>query len=211
MANYNFYITPQQCKEQAKDVLRGSYKQASGMTAIFLIIMLCFVLTTVLLSVFVYWWLSIPLGILTILMFSILSYGFNTYCLNLAQGKAVKKTDLFAGFGRNIGNVIKVSIKRFFLSVFWLVILIVPFVIKNIGYSMSTLMLIDNKKYNSSNVLKESKHLMKQNYARYVKFVLSFAGWFLLSIATAGIALLWVAPMFITNKALFYENLKTDF
>ena len=211
MANFDFYITPKQCKEQTKDVLRGSYKQAASVTAIFMLIMAILVATTTLLSVFVFWWLSIPLGILSMFVYAILSYGFNKYCLNLAQGKFAKTSDLFAGFSKKIGTVIKLTLKRFFLSLFWFVCLIVPFFIKNIGYSMSELMIADNPKYNGSNVLKESKRIMKQNYGRYFKFVFSFIGWFLLSAVTGGIALIWVAPIFVTNKAMFYENLKTDF
>ena len=211
MANFNFYLTTNQCKEQANDVLRGSYKQSAGMTAIFLVIMLCLVALTTLLSIFVAWWISIPLGLLSLLAFAILLYGYNAYCLNLANEKSVKTLDLFAGFGRNLGKIIKVSIKKFFLSIFWLVMLIVPYLVKSIGYSMSTLMLIDNKKYNAQNVLKESKHVMKQNYGRYVKFQLSFFWWFLLCVASGGIALLWVFPKYSTSKAVFYENLKTDF
>ena len=211
MANYDFYITSKQCKEQANDVLRGSYKQSAGMTAIFLLIMLCLVALTTLLSIFVVWWISIPLGLLSLLVFAILLYGYNTYCLNLAKNKSVKISNLFAGFGKNLGKIIKVSIKRFFLSIFWLVMLIVPYFVKSIGYSMSTLMLIDNPKYNAENVLKESKHIMKQNYGRYAKFQWSFFWWFLLCVVSGGIALLWVFPKYSTSKAVFYENLKTDF
>ena len=211
MANYNFYISTEECKEHTNEALRGSWKQSASITAIFMLIMLVLILTTVLLSVFVFWWLSIPLGIFSLLVAGILSYGYNIFCLNLAQGKTARLTDLFAGFGKKMGAVIKLTIKKLFLYIFWLVALIVPFFVKTVGYSMSTLLLIDNPNINSSNALKESKHLMKQNYGRYVKFVLSFAGWFLLGIISAGIGFIWIAPMFVTNKAMFYENLKTDF
>lgn len=212
MANYNFYITSKQCKEQTKEVLRGSYNQAAGVTAIYFLFMAGLSTLSSLLSVFVFWWLSIPLSIISMFVIAILDYGYNNYCLNLAQGKPAKISNLFSGFGKKMGAIIKLTIKRFFLSIFWFILLIIPFIVKTISYSMATLMMIDNPtEYNSGNALKESKHLMKQNYGRYFKFVFSFFGWWLLCGITSGIATLWVMPIFTTNKAMFYENLKTDF
>ena len=39
---------------------------------------------------------------------------------------------------------------------------------------------------------------------------LSFIGWILLGIMTAGIGLLWVAPYMETTRAAFYEDLKNE-
>ena len=92
----------------------------------------------------------------------------------------------------------------------WIVALVVPFIIKSISYSMASFLMID-KNIDSENALKESQHIMKQNHGRYAKLLLCNLHWFLLVLLSAGIAFVWIAPMFMTKKALFYENLKTDF
>ena len=211
MAEYNFYISPANCKESSKDALRGSWKQSAGITSVYAVIMLVLIATTTLLSVFVKWWISIPLGLFVLLFGGILNFGLNKYFLFLAQGKQTQLSMLFSGFSKKFGAILKLTFKRLFLSLFWLAVMVFPFFVKSIGYSMSTFLMIDRNDINGSNALQESKHLMKNNYARYFKFLLSFLGWFLLGALTAGIGFLWIIPMFITNKAVFYENLKTDF
>ena len=40
---------------------------------------------------------------------------------------------------------------------------------------------------------------------------LSFIGWFLLCLLTAGIGFLWLAPYVDTSLAAFYEDVKSDY
>lgn len=211
MANYDFYITSKQCKENTKDIMRGSYRLCAKTTVLYMLLCLLPTLATVLLSVFVKWWLAIPLGILTILLVGILSYGYDAFCLNMAQEKEARVQDVFKGFSKKIGSIIKLTIKKFFLAVLWLVLFVVPFFVNFCGYSMSNFLLIDNPNINGSNALKESKHIMKKNYGKYAKFMLSFAGWFALGIISAFIGFIWIAPIININRAIYYENLKTDF
>jgi uncharacterized membrane protein len=211
MAIYNFYASTNECKTKAKDCLRGSWKQASATTALYLMFMLVLTAITVLLSIFVYWWLSIPLGIFTILFVSVLNYGYNVYCLNMVQEKDTKVSNLFAGFSKKFGSVLKLTIKKIFLYIFWLILLVVPFFIKVLAYSMGTLLLVDNSSVTGATALAQSKHIMTDNYGRYTKFALSFCPLFLLGILSVGIAFVWIAPYFGASKAAFYENLKTDF
>lgn len=211
MASYNFYIDAKKCREEAKECLRGAWKMSALMTLLYFFIMSLLIVATSLLSYYVAWWISIPMGLLTMLMGSILHYGYQVYCLNLAQGKDAKISNLFTGFSGKIGAVIKLSIKKFILLLFWFVLLIVPFFIKLTGYSMSKYLIADNRLSKEQSPIKESKHLLKKNYGRFAKFVLSFMGWYLLGCITFYIGFLWIMPMIEVNKALFYENLKTEF
>ena len=89
--------------------------------------------------------------------------------------------------------------------------MVFPVFVKNVGYSMSILLMADRPEIKSDTALVESVHIMKQNYGRYFKFLLSNLFWFLLILMTAGIAWIWIGPLLSTKKALFYENLKTAF
>lgn len=211
MANFNFYISSAERKETAKDLIRGSWKLCAKTTLIYFLISLALISCAVFPSIFVYWWLSIPIGLFALLIISILNYGYNKFCLDIAQNKQTGTSQLFAGFSKKMGAVIATSIKKFFLSIFWLILLIVPYIIKNIGYSMAHFLIADRADINGSNALSESKHIMTQNYGRYTKFALSYFGWFLLGSITGGIAMIWILPLFNINRAVFYENLKTEF
>lgn len=210
MTNYDYYISNKQINIDAADCMRGSWKDAAKTTALYMFLCLVYILGPVFIGLFVKWWLAIPIALFSMLFISVLSYGFSTYCHKLSLQENPKMSLLFSGLSKQLWKIIKVSIKKFFLGLFWFVLLIVPFVIKSIGYSMATMLMID-KNIDSENALKESQHIMKQNYLRYFMFLLKNLHWFLLIIVSAGIGFVWIAPLFMTKKAIFYENLKTDF
>ena len=211
MTTHNFYISNKEIKEQAKDCLRGSWAVASSAGAIVFFICVVPLALAVLLPIFVKWWLAIPLGILTFLIWALMSYGYSNLCLKLAKQELPTKKEVFAGFSKKFADIIRIAIKRLFLSIFWLIVLVVPFFIKNIGYSMSYLLLADRSDITSENAIKESCHIMQQNYSRYFKFILSNILWLLLILVSGGFAWIWVGAILRTKKAIFYENLKTEF
>ena len=210
MTEFNFYLTSKQCKQQAKEALHGNWGQAVGITALYALVVLLIAGVLFVPTIFV-WWASIPASVVLLIFVSLFNYGYTNYFLKLAKGDETSTKLLFSGFGKKSGAILKNEIKRFFLSIFWLILLIVPCLVKNIGYSMSTLVIADTQNTKGLNALKKSKHLMNKNYGRYFKFVLSFLLWFLLTLVTGGIAGLWAMPLFMASNSAFYENLKTEF
>ncbi|WP_142414517.1 DUF975 family protein [Hathewaya massiliensis] len=93
-----------------------------------------------------------------------------------------------------------------------LVIIVVSIVLSIIlfRYSMSFYIYIDNPELTASEVIKESIDMMEGNQIRLFKLYLSFILWFLLSIITLGIAMIWVGPYMQTCTAVFYEELKDE-
>lgn len=211
MTTHNFYISNKEIREQSKDCLRGSWSTASAAAAIVFFICIVPLALAVLLPIFVIWWLAIPFGVVTILVWAVMSYGFSNLCLKLAKQELPTKKEVFAGFSRKFADIGRIALKRLFLSIFWLIVLVVPFFIKNIGYSMSYLLLADRSDITSENAIKESCHIMQQNHSRYFKFLLSNILWLFLVLISGGIAWIWIGPILRTKKALFYENLKTEF
>lgn len=210
MTNYDYYVSNKQINTDVADCMRGSWKDATKTTVLYMFLCAIYIAIPVFVGIFVKWWLAIPISLISMLFISLFSYGFSVFCHKLSLQENPKISLLFAGFSKNMGKILKVSIKKFFLGLFWLIVLVIPFIIKSIGYSMATFLMID-KNVDSENALKESQHLMKQNYGRYFKFLLCNLHWFLLVIISAGVGFVWIAPLFMTKKALFYENLKTDF
>lgn len=211
MLTQDFYYSVKEIKEEANDCLRGSWKDAAKATAIYLLLNLLLLAISVLLGIFVAWWAAIPAGIISLLLIAIFHYGYTAFCLELAKEQNPAKRILFSGFSKRIGDILRIEIKKFFLYIVWLVMLIVPFFYKAIGYSMATLLLCDRMDIKSETAIKESKHIMGQNYGRYAKLILSFFWWYLLVLISVGVAFVWVAPKVTTAKAVFYQNLKTEF
>lgn len=211
MLNGNFYKTNSEIKLEAKECLRGNWKTLSLAMILFLAITIIFAGVSFLLNYFMAWYVALPVEVIYALLMPILLYGLNFMCLNVAKGEDIAVKNLFAGFSRKFGAILMTAIKKVILLIFWLVIFIIPMFIKAIGYSMSEFLIADRTDINSSNAIQESKHIMQQNYNRYFKFVLSQILWILLALVSGGIALIWVMPKLLTNKAVFYENLKTAF
>ncbi|MCZ8518379.1 MULTISPECIES: DUF975 family protein [Paenibacillus] len=58
--------------------------------------------------------------------------------------------------------------------------------------------------------LSRSKEMMKGHKWRYFVLGLSFLGWVLLAVLTAGIGFLWLGPYMSVTNANFYTNLKAS-
>ena len=210
MEEFDFYVSNKKIKEDSFDCLNGSWSKSFSISVFLFLMFLVLTALTVLLSVFVNWLLSIPLALFELLILSILRLGYDYMALKLARQEEPAFGDLFIGF-KKLKIMFPLLVKKFFLNIFWLLLLIVPFFVNAVGYSMANLLILDREDINSANALKESKHIMINNYGRYTKFLMSNFWWLLLIVATGGIAFLWVGQLVATRKALFYENLKTDF
>ena len=210
MTNYDYYVSNKQINADVADCMRGSWKDAAKTTVLYMLLCSIFIAGPLLTGLLIKWWLAIPFALMSMMFISIFSYGFSAFCHKLSLQENPSISLLFVGFSKKMAKILRVSLKKFFLGLFWLILLVIPFVVKSIGYSMATFLMID-KDIGSEDALKESQHIMKQNYGRYFKFLLCNIHWFLLVLISAGVGFVWIAPLFMTKKALFYENLKTDF
>lgn len=89
---------------------------------------------------------------------------------------------------------------------------IIMLVIKTYAYSQSFLVLFDRiekgENTNPFHVIKESVQLMKGRKLEFLFLQLSFIGWFLLVVITAGIAAFYVLPYYQAATVVFYEDIK---
>ena len=83
-------------------------------------------------------------------------------------------------------------------------------VILNYAYAMVPYLLRDYPELGAREALRTSSQMMKGHKWDLFVLDLSFIGWILLGIMTAGIGLLWVAPYMDTTHAAFYEDLKNE-
>lgn len=149
-------------------------------------------------------------GIAALLVSLPLSYGFTVMLLNVVRGSDVKLDTMSEGFkdyGRILGTMLLSSVYQFL----WMLLLIVPGIIKGYSYALTPYLLKDHPELKFNAAIEESMRLMSGNKMRLFLLDLSFIGWFLLGLITFGIAFLWITPYWNTARAAFYEDLMSDF
>lgn len=186
--------TSSELRAQAWGVLSGKWGMAVVATLVYGVIsgVLSFI-------PFVSW-------IATLLVSLPLAYGFTVMLLNVVRGSDVQLDTMGEGFkdyGRILGTMLLSSVYQFL----WMLLLIVPGIIKGYSYALTPYLLKDHPELKFNAAIEESMRLMSGNKMRLFLLDLSFIGWFLLGIITFGIAFLWITPYWNTARAAFYEDL----
>ncbi len=186
--------TSSELRAQAWGVLSGKWGMAVVATLVYGVIsgVLSFI-------PFVSW-------IATLLVSLPLAYGFTVMLLNVVRGSDVKLDTMGEGFkdyGRILGTMLLSSVYQFL----WMLLLIVPGIIKGYSYALTPYLLKDHPELKFNAAIEESMRLMSGNKMRLFLLDLSFIGWFLLGLITFGIAFLWITPYWNTARAAFYEDL----
>lgn len=189
--------TSSELRAQAWGVLSGKWGMAVVATLVYGVIsgVLSFI-------PFVSW-------IATLLVSLPLAYGFTVMLLNVVRGSDVKLDTMGEGFkdyGRILGTMLLSSVYQFL----WMLLLIVPGIIKGYSYALTPYLLKDHPELKFNAAIEESMRLMSGNKMRLFLLDLSFIGWFLLGLITFGIAFLWITPYWNTARAAFYEDLMSD-
>ena len=93
------------------------------------------------------------------------------------------------------------------VAVMIVVLLLVPCVIYSYTYSQVVIITIETQSGNIKEIFKTSRMIMRGNKWRLFGLQISFIGWFILSIFTIYIGLLWLLPYFITTMIEFYRDI----
>lgn len=129
---------------------------------------------------------------------------------NIRSGGAYQVGQLFRGFseyGRVLGTGVLVGVYTFL----WTLLLVVPGIIKSYSYAMTYYVLRDHPELQFNGAINRSMDMMKGHKFDLFYLQLTFIGWALLCILTAGIGLLWLVPYMDASQAHFYEDLKADY
>ncbi|MGM9534128.1 MAG: DUF975 family protein, partial [Intestinibacter sp.] len=87
---------------------------------------------------------------------------------------------------------------------------LISYVLVEILLSQKYYILSDLENIDTIGILDKSMELIKKNVFKYIKFEISFIGWFLLSIATLGVGFLFLAPYKTICEIYFYQEIKED-
>lgn len=222
-------------KSEAKDILRGRWKDS---------LLMCLVPTLVSIAIVLLLFFLLIIPIITFtqsnpdimsgnanydgntgggggsflggIIGAIFSAGISFTFLDLYRGKRQEIrpfSDAFRGFAGPVvlGIICLYIITTVFISL-WSLLLVIPGIIKGYSYSQTYFVYYDafeetGVRPGFLNSITRSRQLMKGYKGQLFLLDLSFIGWHILAILTLGIGYLWLTPYITATKAAFYDNL----
>lgn len=185
------YSNSSELRRQARDFMKGQWG----------IGILCWLLVTLVLDALIATFIG------TLILSGPLYYGLSLVYLNIYKGKNENVDTLLQGFYR-FGETFLLYLKMTLFIILWSLLFIIPGIVKALAYSMSYYIMAENPEMNSTDALAESERMMKGHKGRLFCLYLSFIGWFLLSILTFGLLLIYVIPYTYAATVAFYKELK---
>ncbi|MGG5371325.1 DUF975 family protein [Enterococcus sp. AZ196] len=122
--------------------------------------------------------------------------------------------DVFRGFqGTYIGGVILLSLLYTIFSSLWMILFLIPGIIKIYAYSQCYFIYYDQVRQTGEkpkvlDTITASRRLMNGHKKRLFWLDITFIGWYLIVALTLGIAGLWIAPYVSATRAAFYKDLQ---
>ena len=132
-----------------------------------------------------------------------LTLGYVTFILAIFRRKDASPMEVFYGFERS--EKLWPHDRNKYSRLLWSLLFIIPGIIASFRYALAFYILADHPEIGIFEAIRESKRLMYGNKLKLFCLELSFIGWFILGLLTAGIGMLWVMPYIIASTAGFYE------
>lgn len=140
----------------------------------------------------------------------IIDVGLIRWMTNFINDKETKIEILFSKF-KDWKQVTMVFIHQFAMVLLYTLLLIIPGMIKALGYSLVPYILANDSNMGSDEVLKLSEKMMKGHKMDLFMFSLSFIGWHLLAIFTLGILEIWIIPYQETATTKYLLDIKAEY
>lgn len=147
----------------------------------------------------------IPLG--SLILVGPLTLGITIFSLNFSRNKNPEMSQIFDGFHNFGTSLIAFLLETLFVGL-WTLLFVIPGIIASLSYSQVFYIIADEPKIDAMEALRKSQRMMKGKKWKLFCLGLRFIGWFLLSILTLGIGLLWLIPYVQVSYAKFYDDVK---
>lgn len=90
----------------------------------------------------------------------------------------------------------------------WSLLFFIPGLVMAFAYAMTPYILEENPELSAWEASTRSREMMKGHKFDLFYLYLSFLGWFILCLLTAGIGFIWLSPYFKATEVAFYEDIK---
>ncbi|MEA5085279.1 MAG: DUF975 family protein [Lachnospiraceae bacterium] len=150
--------------------------------------------------------------ILRLFILGPLSIGSNRFFMELRENENTPLDRILYIYKEgNLGNsVLTIFLMNLYITL-WALLLFIPGIIKTYEYRMVPYILCENPRIERKRAFKLSKEMMTDNKMDSFILDLSFIGWWILSLFTAGIlGVLYVNPYMAATNAELYAALRED-
>lgn len=150
--------------------------------------------------------------LLTFMVMGPLGFGFyQAFEVLLTEGDNKLTANCFKlTFTNYVKNIVAFLLVTLF-TFLWMLLLIIPGIVKALAYSMTPFILKDYPELSANQAINLSQKMMKGHKFDYFWLNLSFIGWILLGILTLGIGYIWLVPYMYTSYAAFYKEVKKEY
>lgn len=140
-----------------------------------------------------------------------MSIGYANACLSLyTMGDLNVTSNLWRFSTTNYLHKVAGYFLMYIKVVLWTLLFVIPGLIMSFAYAMTPYILEEHPELSAWQASTESRKMMKGHKFDLFYLYLSFIGWFILCILTAGIGFIWLAPYAQTAVAAFYEDIKVS-
>ena len=150
----------------------------------------------------------IILSFINFVLTALLTYAMVHFFITIVnRGLPNAGESLSAGFTENPVRTILTHILEAIYLIGWFLLLIIPGWIKIYAYGMKVFLLNKEVHLGPNEAITRSRRMMNGYKADMFILDLSFLGWYILSIFTLGILLLYVIPYHYTTRILYMEEI----
>ena len=143
----------------------------------------------------------------TLLVAGPLTVGLMCVFLSISRYHEASYETLFVTLKSNFIECFLAYILQTIFVFLWSLLFLIPGMIKSYSYSMTFYILADNPQLSSMDALRESERMMMGHKWELFCLNLSFIGWYILSIFTCGLLLIYVVPYHLAAVTAFYRIL----
>lgn len=133
-----------------------------------------------------------------------LTFGYIAFIIAIFRNKNTSPVEIFYGFER-FGKAFGLMVVMNALILLWTLLFIIPGIIASYRYAMAFYILADHPEMGILEILRESKRMMTFNKWKLFSLHISFIGWGILTVFTAGIGSFWLMPYINASTTGFYE------
>ena len=146
-------------------------------------------------------------SLIAVLLLLPLLWSYQVAFLEIKRGKWLEVSFVFSGF-KDAKRLYSTLILQFVYTLLWSLLLLIPGIVKNYSYAMTSYILKDDPAMSNNRAIEKSMAMMQGHKMQLFLLDLSFIGWMILCVLTLGMGIFWLSPYMLTSRAAFYENLK---
>lgn len=159
-------------------------------------------------------WFLLPgaaIILIQIFVFSVLEMGACRFYVENRDYQAGISKILFGFQSGHYGNIVLVMFLRNLFTFLWMLLLIIPGIVKSYEYRMVPYILAEQPDIISTDAFAISKEMMKGQKLEAFVLDLSFVGWWIGSAFTCGLlGIFWVSPYQAATNTELYTVLRDD-